>query len=64
MIVTHEKPAAKTSGLTATPLMRLQRAQTLYEIHNATCRARQAGLCCSQCSDLAERVERLEARRG
>lgn len=64
MIVTHEKPAAKTSGLTATPLMRLQRAQTLYEIHNATCRARQAGLRCSQCSDLAERVERLEARRG
>lgn len=61
MIVTHEKPAAKNAAITATPLLRLQRARELHEIHNAVCRARQSGLCCSTCSDLAERAQRLEA---
>ncbi len=64
MIVAQDMPAAKNAAITATPLLRLQRARELYEIHNATCRARQAELCCGTCSDLAERVERLEARRG
>ena len=47
-----------------TPLLRLQRARELHSIHNAVCRARQSGLCCSTCGDLADRVKRLEASRG
>jgi len=27
-----------------------------YEIHAAVCRARRQGLCCSTCSELAERA--------
>lgn len=62
MIVPHDPPTVHTSRLTATPLLRLQRARELASIHRAVCRARQTGLCCATCSDLAERVTRLEAR--
>lgn len=64
MIVADPIPAAKIAGITATPLLRLQRARELHSIHNAVCRARQSGLCCSTCGDLADRVKRLEASRG
>lgn len=62
MIVADPIPAANDGRITATPLLRLQRARELHEIHNAVCRARQSGLCCSTCDSLAERVTRLEAR--
>lgn len=61
VIVADPIPAANDGRITATPLLRLQRARELSSIHNAVCRDRQAGLCCSTCGDLAERVQRLEA---
>ena len=64
MIVADPIPAANDGRITATPLLRLQRARELHEIHNAVCRARQSGLSCSTCGDLADRVKRLEASRG
>jgi len=40
--------------------------QTSYreqlDIHLAVCRARKQGLCCSLCSDLAERAARVAAQ--
>ena len=50
-----------TPSVQATPLLALQRARTLAEIHNAVCRWRGQ---CSTCSDLNERVSKLEARCG
>jgi hypothetical protein len=35
-----------------------ERAIERFEIHDATCRARRAGLACSTCSDLYERALR------
>jgi len=32
------------------------------DIHLAVCRYRRQGLCCSTCSDLTERVERIARR--
>jgi hypothetical protein len=34
-------------------------AHERYEIHTAVCRYRRQGLCCSYCSELLERVQRL-----
>lgn len=64
MIVADPIPAAQSSGITATPLLRLQRARELHEIHTATCRHCRAGLMCGTEGDLSDRVKRLEASRG
>jgi hypothetical protein len=37
---------------------RAARAIERFEIHDATCRARRQGLCCSTCSELHERATR------
>lgn len=63
-ILAQTTTTANDGRITSMPLLRLQRARELASIHNAVCRARQAGLCCSTCGDLAERVNRLEASRG
>lgn len=62
--VAQTMPAAKTSGLTATPLLRLQRARDLYALHTAVCRYCRAEMACGTEGDLGERVKRLEASRG
>lgn len=64
MIVTQDTAPAKIAGITATTLLRLQRARTLLDIHTATCRHCRAGLMCGTESDLSDRVKRLEASRA
>lgn len=64
MIVAHETMPAVSAGITATTLLRLQRARTLLETHLAGCRHCRAGLACGTEGDLSDRVKRLEASRG
>ena len=37
---------------------RVARVLEQHEIHNAVCRARKQGLCCSTCTELSERAAR------
>lgn len=49
----------------STPMLaELQRALKLASIHDAVCRWKRQGVCCSTCSELRERVTKMEARNG
>lgn len=64
MIVTQDTAPAKIAGITATTLLRLQRARTLLETHLAVCRHCRADMACGTEGDLSDRVKRLEASRA